>query len=515
VTKFLGVAGQRFETHRFADSLLGYVLYRKASMQLKKLIQAAALGIAWSCCLTGIGSAQGEENQGVVKTEDKKQDQKPDSAKDPTKDQTTGLKKDGKRDQNQGGGGGRSNENKDKPGQNSPNTSLLQVLYPPTDIVIQDDNCESRITALAVRSTAKDQDLYGPVIVGGSLQDKDSSAPMPAQMFQLLEKKGREVCDRYSEITADAKITDDLTRSPVFIGVRKDWASAGVYTGSLWIAAKGDSAAQSITFKVVYRPWTAWLWGIAAIVAGASVSWFAVVYVVRQRQMAPNRILIVRLRNFLDDLTRILEGVTNAGAPKPEKTLLHMQQIRDKGLLELLDDKELSVLAGVTVPPTGTVTVIDDIGGVNLIVQNGFARLLDLWNQYKPNPPGTLNTAFDSMDTLGAVAQPLTGLDQKIQSILATVSAPKGGMKAFNELPSEDAIVHQVKTTSVMLDVISLLAVVLLGIYVLIWKNPGFGSSGNYIEALLWGFGLKLGGDVTKLGPSDVRTAFGIKVPSL
>jgi len=45
-------------------------------------------------------------------------------------------------------------------------------------------------------------------------------------------------------------------------------------------------------------------------------------------------------------------------------SLQHIQQIRDKDLRELLDDKELSVLAGITVPPTTTVTVIDDINGV-------------------------------------------------------------------------------------------------------------------------------------------------------
>jgi hypothetical protein len=119
------------------------------------------------------------------------------------------------------------------------------------------------------------------------------------------------------------------------------------------------------------------------------------------------------------------------------------------------------------------------------------------------------------MDSLGAAAQPLAGLDQKIQNILNTAPAPKGMMQPSTaELPSEDSIIHQVKTTTVVLDVISFLTVVVLGTYVLIWKNPGFGSAGNYIEALLWGLGLKLGGDVTKLGPSDVRTAFGIKVPS-
>jgi len=339
---------------------------------------------------------------------------------------------------------------------------------------------------------------------------------MPAQAFQLLQKGGTEVCGKYSEVKPDSKveIPDDLTQSPFYIGVRSEWVNPGTYSGTLWIAAKGDSAAQSVALKVVVRPWSAWFWGITAIVLGAAISWFAVVYVVRQRQMAANLILIARLRDLLDSLTKILQGVIDAGAPSPQKTLLHIQQICDKRLRELLDDKELSVLAGITVPPTGTVTVVDDIDGVNLIVQNGFAKLLDLWKQAAPNPPSALTAAFSAMDSLGAFAQPLAGLDQKIQNILNTAPTTKAMVSAPAELPSEEAVIHQVKTTSVVLDVISFLAVVLLGTYVLIWKNAGFGSVGNYIEALLWGLGLKLGGDVTKLGPSDVRTAFGIKVPS-
>ena len=119
------------------------------------------------------------------------------------------------------------------------------------------------------------------------------------------------------------------------------------------------------------------------------------------------------------------------------------------------------------------------------------------------------------MDNLGAVAQPLAGLDQKIQNIVnAAAATAKAMVQAPAEPPTEDAVVHQVKATTVALDMISFATVVLLGTYVLIWKNPGFGSVGNYIEAFLWGLGLKLGGDVTKLGSSDVRTAFGVKVPT-
>jgi hypothetical protein len=138
---------------------------------------------------------------------------------------------------------------------------------------------------------------------------------------------------------------------------------------------------------------------------------------------------------FFDNLFRLFER-------RPLVACV-FEQIRDKGLQQLLDDKELSVLAGITVPPTGAVTVFDDINGVNSIVQNGFAKLLGLWEQSSRNPPDELKEAFSAMGSLGAKAQPLLGLDQKIQSILsAAAPATKAVMSAPAELPSEEAIVQ-------------------------------------------------------------------------
>jgi hypothetical protein len=54
------------------------------------------------------------------------------------------------------------------------------------------------------------------------------------------------------------------------------------------------------------------------------------------------------------------------------------------------------------------------------------------------------------------------------------------------DLPTEEVVIHRVVTTTYMLNVLSLLSVIVLGTYVLIWKNPGFGSAGNYVEAFLW-----------------------------
>jgi hypothetical protein len=71
-----------------------------------------------------------------------------------------------------------------------------------------------------------------------------------------------------------------------------------------------------------------------------------------------------------------------------------------------------------------------------------------------------------------------------------------------------------VVTTTYLLDLLSVATVVVAGLFVLIWKNPGFGTIGNYLEAFLWGLGLKIGSDLPKLGPNDIRTSFGIKTPA-
>jgi len=181
-----------------------------------------------------------------------------------------------------------------------------------------------------------------------------------------------------------------------------------------------------------------------------------------------------------------------------------------------MHDKELSVIAGMSVPPTDSPSVIDEVEGMNRIVQHGFEQLFQLWTASAGNRPN-LAPLFQEMDNLGSTAQPLNTLDARIQTILAKSTVPTARALIdgqFPSLPSEDSIVQRVVTTTYLLDLLSVATVVVAGMLVLIWKNPGFGTIGNYIEAFLWGLGLKIGSDLTKLGPGDVRTSFGIKTPA-
>ncbi|HXM59648.1 MAG TPA: hypothetical protein VN950_02255 [Terriglobales bacterium] len=376
-------------------------------------------------------------------------------------------------------------------------SSQLQIVYPPSDIV-RNGSEENVQTTFALRAL-KDH-IGDPKIVAGSLRDEDSSAQLPTEAFQLVRTNGGT-----EELSATA-----LTKFSIRLD--KKFLRAGKYSGTLWVGASQDSGAQSIPLKVFVRPHYSWLIGGIAIAVGALLSWFTLFWVARQRQLAANQVLIVRLQKVVSNLIQILQSIPEAVAPAPAQSMAHLKQIQRVGIPQLLNDKELSVIAGVVVPPTGSVSVVDEIDGMNRIVQHGFTELLRMWNAQGANQ-AALIPLFQEMDTLGATAQPLANLDTKIQTILA--KGPTARMVVDgHSLPSEDTIVHRVIATTQLLDVLSVLTVTVVGLYVLIWKNAGFGTMGNYIEAFLWGLGLKLGSDLTKLGPSDVRTSIGIKTPS-
>jgi hypothetical protein len=379
-------------------------------------------------------------------------------------------------------------------------SSQLQIVYPPSDIVTNGSE-ENVQTTFALRAL-KDH-IGDPKIVAGSLRDEDSSAQLPTEAFQLVRPDGG---------TGDISTTA-LTKFSIRLD--KKFLRAGKYSGTLWVGASQDSGAQSIPLKVFVRPRYSWLIGGIAIAVGALLSWFTLFWVARQRQLAANQVLIVRLQKVMSNLIQILQSIPQAVAPAPAQSLTHLKQIQKVGIPQLLNDKELSIIAGAVVPPTGSVSVVDEIEGMNRIVQHGFAELFQMWNGQGANQPALI-PLFQEMDTLGATAQPLANLDTKIQTILAKEPTARVAVDGhLPALPSEDTIVHRVIATTQLLDVLSVLTVTVVGLYVLIWKNAGFGTMGNYIEAFLWGLGLKLGSDLTKLGPAEIRTAVGIKTPTL
>jgi hypothetical protein len=376
----------------------------------------------------------------------------------------------------------------------------LVIVSPPTDI-FTDGDPKTRVAHLVLRAT--EPNLGGPVLLSGELEDKDSHRNLPIDAFQLT--------------TASALSDAAVTQAQLLL--KQEWVAAGNYTGTLQIAAMGDTAGQDIKLNVSVRPSKAWWSGILFLAIGAGISWLAVVYAVRQRQMAGNQIFVARLAELLRNLRDKLNQVTAAGAPTPTRTLKHINQIIQQKLGQFLTDEELSVMAGVTVPPVGSVTLLDEIEGVNRVVQNGFGQLLELWNGPGPHRD-PLTPFFGQMDVLGGKEQELPQVDQGIEKILAdaqsAVSAYKtmAGPVTLPVLPTENAVVHRVVFTTQLLDILSYLTVVVLGVYILIWKNPGFGSAGNLLEAFFWGLGLKLGTDAARLGPSDVRATFGIKIPA-
>ena len=395
-------------------------------------------------------------------------------------------------------------------------TSRIVIISPPTSIFTDGDS-KTRTSKFVIRATVAN--LCGPILLGGELEDKDSHRKLPIDAFELMTiSKDADGTEKYLPVTTTSSLPDAAI-TPTQLLLKADWVVAGNYTGILRIAAIGDTAGQDVKLDVSVRPCSAWWFGVLFLSIGAGLSWFAVTYAARQRQMAGNEILVARLAEVVKKLKEELKSVGAAGAQQPKRTLAHIDQILADKLRQLLTDKEVSVVAGVTVPSIGAVTVLDEVEGVNHIVQHGFTALLDMWNLPTSNHEA-LAPFFSEMDGVGSVPRPLTEIDQKIKDILSAAGPVATGKKDIVQiaelpaLPSENAVVHRVVFTTFLLDAVAFLTVVALGAYILIWKNTGFGSVGNLFEAFFWGLGLKLGTDAARLGPSDVRTAYAIKIPA-
>jgi hypothetical protein len=386
--------------------------------------------------------------------------------------------------------------------------SYLQILQPPDDIVTSGDS-ESRMTVLTLR--AVHEGAIGLRIVGGSLIDAESRQRIPASAFELVKPTG-------------AAHPGGYTR--VLIRLRSDWSRPGSYSGNLLLAARGDTAGQSVALKVFIRPWWSWLAGFLAILCGTMLSYFALVWLVRRRQLAANELLVARLDGLLDSLRlRLEEMCAEDDFPRPAKTLRHIGNLRRYRLRQLFSDKELAVLAGITVPPAETVTVPDEISGLAKVVRDGFGGLLELWAG-SPGQRPELHEFIDRMDQLGENPAAEKAVEPAIAKILAEARAAvsrvlgAGAPAALaaprppSPLRRETAVLQQIARTTYWLDAISIAVVVLLGLYVLVWKNPGFGTWGDLMIAFGWGIGLKLGTDAARLTPADVRTTLGVKLPS-
>ena len=395
--------------------------------------------------------------------------------------------------------------------------SGLQVVRGPDDMATNGD-CLTRTAALVVR--ASKDGVKGVRIAGGALADPESKASLPSAAFELLQHRaGSQGCENgYGPIPAEVAIPKDALTT-LYLRLLETWRLPGNYTGDLLIAAQGTTGAETIRFKVFFRPRVAWCGGFLAILAGSLLSWAATIWWPRRRQMAINEVLISRLVVLLDQLRARLEQMSQVGAPPAGQTLGHIESIRSNRLRQLLDDKLLTVLTGGAPAQPGSVGVIEEIEGVTRVVNAGFGRLLELWQSH-PGQQGDLREFFPKMDALGARVGSKDALERDITSVVDQALAKasqKAGVQAqvpLSEFGQEDAVVHRVVRATALLDVASIVAIVFAGMYLLIWKNPGFGSAGDLFVAFFWGLGLKIGADSIRVVGGDVRKAMGIKIPS-
>jgi hypothetical protein len=402
--------------------------------------------------------------------------------------------------------------------------SGLQVVRGPDDIATN-GSCITRMTAIVVRATR--DDVKGVYIAGGSVSDADSKASLPSEAFELLRRReGQNACpSEYEPIPADSSIPKDNIAT-LYLRLRDAWSQPGNFAGDLLIAPQGASGAETLRFKVFFRPLSSWFWGLIAILVGSLLSWVTTIWWPRKRQMAVNEVLIARLDGLLDQLGEKLKHIKDrVGLSVTDLTIDHIKSIRSDRLKELRDDTVLTVLTGSAPSAARKVGVIDEIEGVSRVVNAGFVTLFSTWETHRSQQVDW-EGLFRRLDALGARPESRDLLEPEIKRVLddtqgalvtAIQLAKSSAQVAALQLPEfeqEGAVVQRVIAATAWLDVASITAIVLAGGYALIWKNPGFGTWGDLFVAFFWGLGLKVGADTVRITGGDVRTAMGIKIPT-
>lgn len=394
--------------------------------------------------------------------------------------------------------------------------SNIQVLHAPDDIVTAGD-CKSRNTSLAVRATQAG--VTGLRIVGGGLTDPDSKHKLPASAFSLESQVDGEFNCQTVPFAATAAVPNaEITR--IYIFLERGWIRPGSYSGDLLLAAQGDTMPQTVALKVYVRPRWAWWAGASALLLGTVLSWVATVWLVRHRHLTANELLVTRLGSLLDNLKKQLENLPQPSPPHRQQTIDHIDKIKEKKLKQLYDDKVLAVLGGIEAPSSPEPTVLDEIESVLRVVQDGFVKLSAMW-QNNLTQEKVLSPFFSKLDDQGGSINSKAAIETNVKQIvdeaddkLKTLSLAPRAITADYAPQQEAAIVQRLVRSTYWLDLVSIALVVVVGVYVTIWKNPGFGTLGDVLIAFTWGLGLKLGTDTARLGPGEVRTTLGIKVPS-
>jgi hypothetical protein len=329
---------------------------------------------------------------------------------------------------------------------------------------------------------------------------------------------------------------DANSPNPLFLRVEETFNQPGSFQGTLTIAASQKPEGDTLNVTIYQTSTTRRFWGIVAILAGVLAAWLVTVYgrnrLARDQLLAPAALI----REKLLELQKTLHT-----APMQFKSDTHQTGTKIDGLLDKLTERSLDsknyLPPRVPMPYTSTLqaeaykTFLESLNDpVLLLTALAKEGMVPAWAQFKPGmtsaAQSAIATAVSTVDALASVT-PTPSVSQaqvQIQAALRRLdqelhaSAQPAALAASSVRDAESPLTYnqirmEIERISWSVWGVWLFLTCIVGSYLLVFQNLGFGNASDYVLCLLWGFGLPTAGQqLTQLTSSSATTALGISI---
>jgi hypothetical protein len=313
----------------------------------------------------------------------------------------------------------------------------------------------------------------------------------------------------------------------------------GTYLGSLTITAKEDPKGYTSPAITLYQTTPRRrLLGVLAILFGVALAWWVTSYargrVARGQALLPAALLttqVVELRTSLDASPARYRDRTAATRAAIQDLLGRLTEAYLDGR-NFIPPRFPNPFGGTAADSAGYKNHIEALNGtvalLALIVRHGLASA---WTPWQPGLPAALQTAIDTavhdIDDLAALA-PLPSLDaarQRIDAALAILDhalhppAPgaagfaAGGQGGAPPPLSFERLSVGLANLELSVWAVWFLVTGLAGTAALVFSNLGFGTPLDYVQCLLWGFGIPAAGQqLLQASVGSVSQAVGVSI---
>ncbi len=350
-------------------------------------------------------------------------------------------------------------------------------------------------------------------------------------------KDGFQICDA-AVLQGNCKAPEPTGAGPsslvIYLHPINGAPTAGHFSGQVTVASSLKPEGETLALDFYTTTPVHYAAGVAVTCASALISWFVAVWMRNRYNRTQLLLPAAFARQRLFRVQAVLEQAPQAVAGKFPQT-----QYQTQHLLEQLDDAALE--DNKYIPPSTPLPIgdpslrVDDYrhflaavdAWLNIIEDVVNSGLRTAWSSIGPSSTPAVVTiigqAMSDVDKLvtGASAPDATQTHATITTRLTKLNADLtnagvppvgGGLEARAGPQSTDSLRIELSRTGKLIWLATILLTTVVGSYVTVISNLGFGIINDYYACVFWGFGLPSGAAMLQQTTQSAYGALGVSV---